>query len=140
MGEIRIVGPGKTRGYPYPVCKKMPSLQLHISHLDRLPILRTLQNSADQFRRRNTRRQIGSYTVWLQDFVCKIQHTCEYIPQSPKTTNALIQMTRMDKSTGQKKDHNQLLQLCTVRTVWSDPGIRPDSVRFGKFTILMVTN
>ena len=20
MGEIRIVGPGKTRGYPYPVC------------------------------------------------------------------------------------------------------------------------
>ena len=23
MGEIRIVGPGKTRGYPYPVCKKI---------------------------------------------------------------------------------------------------------------------
>ena len=23
MGEIRIVGPGKTHGYPYPVCKKM---------------------------------------------------------------------------------------------------------------------
>ena len=22
MGEIRIVRPGKTRGYPYPVCKK----------------------------------------------------------------------------------------------------------------------
>ena len=22
MGEIIIVGPGKTRGYPYPVCKK----------------------------------------------------------------------------------------------------------------------
>ena len=22
MGEIRIVGPGKTRGYPYPVCQK----------------------------------------------------------------------------------------------------------------------
>ena len=22
MGEIRIVGTGKTRGYPYPVCKK----------------------------------------------------------------------------------------------------------------------
>ena len=22
MGEIRIVGPGKTRGYPYTVCKK----------------------------------------------------------------------------------------------------------------------
>ena len=21
MGEIRIVGPGETRGYPYPVCK-----------------------------------------------------------------------------------------------------------------------
>ena len=23
MGEIRIVGPGKTRGYPYPVFKKI---------------------------------------------------------------------------------------------------------------------
>ena len=22
MGEIRIIGPGKTHGYPYPVCKK----------------------------------------------------------------------------------------------------------------------
>ena len=22
MGEIRIVGPGKTRRYPYPVCEK----------------------------------------------------------------------------------------------------------------------
>ena len=28
MGEIRIVGPGKTRGYPYPVCKKMESICL----------------------------------------------------------------------------------------------------------------
>ena len=26
MGEIRIVGPGKTRGYPYPVCKKEKSV------------------------------------------------------------------------------------------------------------------
>ena len=26
MGEIRIVGPGKTRGYPYPVCKKLTFL------------------------------------------------------------------------------------------------------------------
>ena len=25
MGEIGIVGPGKTRGYPYPVCKKEKS-------------------------------------------------------------------------------------------------------------------
>ena len=23
MGEIRIVSPAKTRGYPYPVCKKL---------------------------------------------------------------------------------------------------------------------
>ena len=23
MGEIRFVGPGKTGGYPYPVCKKV---------------------------------------------------------------------------------------------------------------------
>ena len=27
MGEIRIVGPGKTRGYPYPVCKNKDSEQ-----------------------------------------------------------------------------------------------------------------
>ena len=25
MGEIRYVGPGKTRGYPYPVCKNIYS-------------------------------------------------------------------------------------------------------------------
>ena len=25
MGEIRTVGRGKTRGYPYPVCKKLVS-------------------------------------------------------------------------------------------------------------------
>ena len=30
MGEIRMVGPGKTRGYPYPVCKKILSLKLRI--------------------------------------------------------------------------------------------------------------
>ena len=28
MGEIRIFGPGKTRGYPYPVCKKRGSSTL----------------------------------------------------------------------------------------------------------------
>ena len=26
MGEIRIVGLGKTRGYPYPICKKISIL------------------------------------------------------------------------------------------------------------------
>ena len=25
MGEIRFVGTGETRGYPYPVCKNIPS-------------------------------------------------------------------------------------------------------------------
>ena len=29
MGEIRIVGPGKTCGYPYPVCKKMYVVTSH---------------------------------------------------------------------------------------------------------------
>ena len=33
MGEIRIVGPGKTRGYPYPVCKK------EVSYMSCEPIL-----------------------------------------------------------------------------------------------------
>ena len=28
MGEIRIVGPGERRGYPYPVCKISHSLKL----------------------------------------------------------------------------------------------------------------
>ena len=28
MGEIRIVGPGKTHGYPYPVCKNHISIAL----------------------------------------------------------------------------------------------------------------
>ena len=33
MGEIRIVGPGKRHGYPYPVCKKAVS-----AHFSILPI------------------------------------------------------------------------------------------------------
>ena len=28
MDEMRIVGPGKTRGYPYPVCKNSSSSKL----------------------------------------------------------------------------------------------------------------
>ena len=36
--------------------------------------------------------------------------------------------------------YNQLLQLCIASTVWSDPIIRPISVRFGKFTTRMVPN
>ena len=42
MGEIRIVGPGKTREYPYPVCKKYFShmnLMLKICSLMLLPAL-----------------------------------------------------------------------------------------------------
>ena len=31
MGEIKIVGPGKTRGYPYLVCKKYHSLEFVLS-------------------------------------------------------------------------------------------------------------
>ena len=31
MGEIRIVGPGKTRGYPYPVCKKTIIICIRLS-------------------------------------------------------------------------------------------------------------
>ena len=36
MGEIRIVGPGKTRGYPYPVCKKLGSLSSWCDRMARL--------------------------------------------------------------------------------------------------------
>ena len=36
MGKLRIVGLGGTRGYPYPVCKKLPfvapELCLHCLH------------------------------------------------------------------------------------------------------------
>ena len=35
---------------------------------------------------------------------------------------------------------NQLLQLCTARTVWFNAVIRPVSVRSGKFTTSMVIN
>ena len=31
MSEIRIVGPGETRGYPYPVCKKTRVNCMHIT-------------------------------------------------------------------------------------------------------------
>ena len=31
MGEIRFVGTGETRGYPYLVCKKLLSLQIGCS-------------------------------------------------------------------------------------------------------------
>ena len=30
MGERRIVGPGKTRGYPYPVCKKKDAILMYV--------------------------------------------------------------------------------------------------------------
>ena len=42
MGEIRIVGPGKTRGYPYPVCKKNEYVY---GSLRRRSILMTIQYS-----------------------------------------------------------------------------------------------
>ena len=32
MGEIRIVSPGKTGGFPYPVCKKVFSLPDEFCH------------------------------------------------------------------------------------------------------------
>ena len=37
MGEIRIVSPGKTRGYPYPVCKKIGvEMKLLIGNVSKL--------------------------------------------------------------------------------------------------------
>ena len=35
MGEIRIVGPGKTRGYPYPECKKRVYFVILVSEISR---------------------------------------------------------------------------------------------------------
>ena len=46
----------------------------------------------------------------------------------------------ISKSIHSNISDNQLLHLCTARTVWSDPVIRPVLVRSGKFTIHMVTN
>ena len=40
----------------------------------------------------------------------------------------------------QHENIKQLLQLCTARTVWSDPVIRPISVLSGTFNTRMVTN
>lgn len=39
-----------------------------------------------------------------------------------------------------EKVKNQLLQLCTARTVWPEPVVRQDSVCSGKVTTLMMTN
>ena len=43
MGEIKIVGSGKTLGYPYPVCKKVCSsilvLQIRRGKTDNLGII-----------------------------------------------------------------------------------------------------
>ena len=36
MGDIRFVGPGKTRGYPYPVCKK--NIFLHTGMLSEVSV------------------------------------------------------------------------------------------------------
>ena len=38
MDEIRIVGPGKTRGYPYPVCMKLfPIIRCNLDVLMKIP-------------------------------------------------------------------------------------------------------
>ena len=60
MGEIKIVGPGKTRGYPYPACKN--SLSLHatrapvaewakfwLAYLAELQIRRGIENNSKIF-------------------------------------------------------------------------------------------
>ena len=39
MGEIKIVGPGKTRGYPYPVCKKLAVLPIFVVRFFSYPFL-----------------------------------------------------------------------------------------------------
>ena len=36
-------------------------------------------------------------------------------------------------------DFEQILHLCMTHTVWSDPVMRPVSVRSGKFTTCIVT-
>ena len=48
MGEIRIVGTGKTSGYPYPVCKKT------LSH-HRTALVETIQASTFEVSSENDR-------------------------------------------------------------------------------------
>ena len=69
MGEIRIVSPGKTRGYPYPVCKKMgypyPVCKKLIStvHLNKYTYRHTPRNlSADNI------LYCASQKTWLHCF------------------------------------------------------------------------
>ena len=47
MGEIRIVSPGKKRGYPYPVCKKIP-YYIKEDSLDTVPLFFALQLQISQ--------------------------------------------------------------------------------------------
>ena len=42
MGEIRFVGTGETRGYPYPVCKKYISIRINFIYPTRASLNLTL--------------------------------------------------------------------------------------------------
>ena len=64
-----------------------------------------------QFRCRKMGCLIMINTVYLQEFLCKIQFKWKHPPQTPKTRNGLIQMMRMDSSTGQKWVNALLIQL-----------------------------
>ena len=46
MGEIRIVAPGKTRGYPYPVCKKIFAYTIKTSCSIRVASLKRVSSYA----------------------------------------------------------------------------------------------
>ena len=66
MGEIRIVGPGKTRGYPHPVCKKR---QVKLSILNVRSTKITFCYSASVNNRRLLPRNMAAtaveiYKVW----------------------------------------------------------------------------
>ena len=56
LGEIRIVGPGKTRGYPYPVCKKELSS--------------TAKNRTNLIGKKKGCLKISVFEITKVDFIC----------------------------------------------------------------------
>ena len=66
----------------------------------RYPFWGHMQKVQIQLRRRNMRRLIRVFAVCFQEFLCSKSENIHQ--ETPKTTNGLIEMIRVDTSTGQK--------------------------------------
>ena len=60
-----------------------------------------MQTVQTEFRRRRTRSLIRVNTVFIQEFLCKIQYKSKHSLEAPKPRNE-FKFIRMDMSTGEK--------------------------------------